>query len=93
MKSSAIEGRFAAWLPRIVFLLCLLQPVLDVLSFWLDELGLSNALTTVLRFAMLAAVVLLGFVLSRRKRYYFALAAVLALLTAGHVAACTSWLP
>lgn len=91
MKSSAMKGRCTAWLPRIVFLLCLLQPVLDVLSFWLDELGLSNALTTVLRFAMLAAVVLLGFALSRQKRYYFALAAVLALLTAGHVAACSQW--
>ena len=59
MKFTAIRTRLAALLPKIMLFLCLLQPFLDVLSFWQDELGLSNGLTTLLRFAMLAAVMLL----------------------------------
>lgn len=84
MKRSVWIGR----LPMLMLILCVLQPLLDVLSYWLDATGAGNALTTLLRFAMLAAIVLLGFALSERKRYYFAMAAVLLLLTAGHMAAC-----
>ncbi|MBP3633481.1 MAG: O-antigen ligase family protein [Oscillospiraceae bacterium] len=78
-------------MPKFILILCVLQPVLDVASFWLDALQLSNAPTTALRFAMLAVVVLLGFVLSERKGYYVILAAVLGLLTAGHILACAQW--
>lgn len=91
MKKSELRHRLVAWLPEIMLILCLLQPVLDVLSFWQDELGLSNALTTALRFAMLAAVMLMGFFLSQRKRYYVALAGILGFLTVGHVLACMQW--
>ena len=91
MNFTAIRTRLRAFLPQIMLVLCLIQPFLDILSFWQDELGLSNGLTTVLRFAMLALVMLLGFILSERKRYYFALAGILALLAAGHVAACLQW--
>ncbi len=72
----------------LLFSYMLLQPVLDVLSYWLDATGTGNALTTLLRFALLALVMLLGFVLSERKRYYFLLAGILLLLTAGHIWAC-----
>ena len=74
MKLTDFQDRLVRWLPRIMLVLCLLQPCLDVLSYWQDALGMSNGLTTVLRFAMLAAVVLLGFVLSERRRYYVGLA-------------------
>lgn len=84
MKRSDLVRR----LPLLMLILCVLQPCLDVLSYWLDATGAGNAITTMLRFAMLAAIVLLGFALSRRKRYYFGLAAILAVLTAGHMAAC-----
>lgn len=91
MKLSDFQDRLVRWLPRIMLLLCLLQPCLDVLSYWQDALGMSNGLTTVLRFAMLAAVVLLGFALSERRRYYVGLAGLLLILTAGHVLACSQW--
>lgn len=78
----------AKHLPTLMLLLCVVQPLLDVLSYWLDATGAGNAVTTLLRFAMLAAIVLLGFVLSDRKRYYFGMAAILLMLTAGHMAAC-----
>ena len=72
----------------LLFSYMLLQPLLDVLSYWLDATGTGNALTTLLRFGLLAMIMAVGFLLSDRKRYYFALAAVLLLLTAGHVWAC-----
>ena len=75
-------------LPLLMLILCILQPCLDVLSYWLDATGAGNALTTLLRFAMLAIIVLLGFLLSEKKGYYLGLAALLAALTAGHMAAC-----
>ena len=43
----------------------------------------------ILRMLLLGATLLLGFLLSDRKRYYFLTAAVLAALTAGHIYACS----
>lgn len=73
------------FLPTFIFILCLLQPCLDVLSYFLEEGGHGNALSSALRLLMLAVVLLAGFVLSEKKGYYFILAGVLAVLTAGHV--------
>ena len=75
-------------LPKFVFLLLLAQPLMDVLSFWLQELGRSNAPTLLLRFGILGLTMLLGFVLSDRKKLYFAAAGVCLLVGAGHVLAC-----
>ncbi len=72
-----------------LFFYMLLQPLMDVLSYWLDATGTGNALTTLLRFGFLAVIMVIGFLLSEKKRYYFALAAVLLLLTAGHIWACS----
>lgn len=47
----------------------LLQPLLDVLSYFMNEYG-STVVTTTLRMILLVAVSLLGFALSRRKRAY-----------------------
>ena len=67
--------------------LILLQPVLDILSFWQDQAQLGNALTLALRCAMLAAVAAAGFILSDRKQLYLLLAAVLAVFALCHAAA------
>lgn len=75
-------------LPLFVFLFCLIQPLLDIAGFWQSRLGVGNAVTMALRMVLLAGSVLLGFLLSDRKRYYFITAAVLLLLTAGHIVAC-----
>lgn len=81
-------SRLRAMLPAIVLILCLIQPCMDVLSFWLDRAGISNTLTLLLRFGLLFFTVLLGFILSRRKRYYFLLAGILGLYTLCHVVFC-----
>ena len=91
MNRSNLQCGLSAYLPKFMFILCIIQPLLDAASFWLERLGLSNAPTTALRFAMLALVVVIGFVLSERKRYYIGLAAILAALTAGHILACAQW--
>ena len=91
MKVSKLQTALAACLPKIMLILCIIQPLLDVASFWLDRLCLSNGPTTALRFIMLVVVILVGFILSERKRYYFILAGILAALTAAHIAACAQW--
>ena len=56
-------------LSLLVFILIVMQPLLDVLSFFLGEMG-SNALSTLLRFGLLAVVALLGFFVSGKKLLY-----------------------
>ncbi len=85
--SKTVKEALSCRLPALVFALIAVQPLLDVLSFFLGELG-SNALSTLLRFALMAAVGLLGFFTSDRKRLYvlfYALAGVFWLI---HMANC-----
>lgn len=72
-------------LPLIVLVFVAVQPLLDVLSYFLSEMG-SNAFSTVLRFGMLVAVALFGFLLSHKKLHYIVLYSVIALFWAVHVA-------
>ncbi len=88
-KGKAISDRIRGKLPLLVFVLCVIQPLLDAAGYWQQYFGVSNAVTMALRMLLLGGTVLLGFVLSDRKRYYFLTAAVLAALTAGHIFACT----
>ena len=76
-------------LPKIIFFLIVLQPLLDILSFWTDRLSMGNTLTLALRFLVLAGFGLFGFLLSKRKRAYLVLFAVYLILLAGHVYACS----
>ena len=59
----AIDGK----LHWIVGAVIVIQPALDVLSYFLGELG-NNSFSTALRFLLLMAVALLGFVVSDKKR-------------------------
>ncbi len=78
----------ARQLPRLVFFLCVLQPLLDVVSYWVYYFEIPNTLTLLLRLVMLAIIILTGFILSQKKTIYYILAGCLALLTLGHVWAC-----
>ena len=84
MMKNRLNGR----LPSIVVLLFAMQPVMDVVSFWLEELGRSTTITLLLRMGVLAVTVLLAFFLSDRKRVYVLAAAVCGALFAAHVFAC-----
>lgn len=74
-------------LSLLVFILIVMQPLLDVLSFFLGEMG-SNALSTLLRFGLLAAVALLGFIVSGKKRLYIVFYAAAGVFWLLHMANC-----
>lgn len=74
-------------LSRLVFVLLVIQPVMDVFSYFMTELG-SSMVSTLLRFCMLGAVALLGFLTTERKRAYLVLYGIMALYWVLHVANC-----
>lgn len=74
-------------LSGILLGLMVIQPLLDVLSFFVDKLGLT-AVTTLLRFGMLALVALLGFLITDRKRLYLILYSIIAVFWAAHMLNC-----
>lgn len=78
------------YLPQIIVLLFAIQPLMDVLSFWLDKMGNGNFVSLLLRFAFLAGTVSLGFWLSRNKKVYILLGAVIVLFAGLHIWACAS---
>lgn len=80
-----LREQLTAKLPVYVFFLFVLQPVMDVLSYWIGELGWRNWPTLVLRFGLLALTVLLGFGLSHRKRAYLIAAGIMAAIGLGHI--------
>ncbi len=75
-------------LQLFAFLLIVIQPLMDVLSFCMDAAGTGNLCTLLLRLFVLLCTVVSGFVLSRRKKAWFALFAVLLLHAAGHAVGC-----
>ncbi|MBR4656713.1 MAG: O-antigen ligase family protein [Oscillospiraceae bacterium] len=87
-EQKTLKQRMTERLPLCIFVLCLIQPILDIAGYWQQTLGVGNAVTMALRMVLLGGTVLLGFLLSDRKRVYFLTAAILCLLTAGHVFAC-----
>lgn len=74
-------------LPLFVFVLCLCQPFMDVVSYWVDELQINNAITLGMRFLMLGVVVAAGYYVSRRRRIYWIGAGILGFVTIGHILA------
>ena len=85
---SSQERGCPRWLPSALVALCAAQPLLDVLSFWTQDLAWGSKLTLALRLLLFLCVVLTGFVLSGHKRAYWITAAVCAVLYAAHVLAC-----
>ena len=77
-------------LPLLVGLLCVIQPVLDVVAYWLLALELSSLYTTALRLVLLTGTLCLGFAVTRRPRLYVVMCLVLLAYLAGHAAACLS---
>ncbi len=71
-----------------ILLLILAQPFLDVISYWLNTSGSENTLTLALRLALLLITALWGFCLAENRRPYYLTAAVLAVFTLCHIAAC-----
>lgn len=83
-----LKQSLTARLPAFLIGLFVLQPLLDVLSFWMEEWGMSGNLTLLLRLAVLAVTVLVGFTASDRKWIYWTAAGICAAFFAAHAFAC-----
>ena len=87
-EKHSLRERLAPMLPKFLMILLILQPLMDILSFWTDRLGMSNTITLLLRFAVFAVVCVLGFVTSSRKKVYGIAIAACAFLLVGHCISC-----
>lgn len=67
--------------------LMIIQPLMDVLSYFAGQYNLT-ALTTLMRFGLLALIALLGFLLTDRKRVYIISYSVVALFWLAHMLNC-----
>ena len=54
--------------PGVVFALLIIQPLLDIVSYWANRWEFTSV-TTAARFLMFAVVMLYGFMVSDRKGY------------------------
>ncbi len=88
-EKHSLRGRLAPALPTLLLIILILQPLMDILSYWTDRLGMANTITLLLRFAVFAAVCLLGFLTSSRKKVYGVAAGACAFVLIGHVIACS----
>ena len=83
-----LDEKLCKRLPLLVLILFVVQAPLDVAGYWQVQLHLSNTITLAIRMVLLGGSVLLGFLLSGRKRYYVITGAVLVVLTGLHAYAC-----
>lgn len=66
-------------------LLMIIQPIMDIISFWFERFGLSGNITLVLRLGVLGFSLLIAFIITDRKWIYWSACAVVVLFYAGHV--------
>ena len=81
MAERTLKGRMTSMTGEFMAVILLLQPLLDVLSFFLRDTG-AAAVTTGLRLGMLVIVSLYGFMISDKKQLY----------AAGYAVAAGFWL-
>ena len=90
-KSAASKtADIRSYVPQIILLIFMFQPLIDVCSFWLNEIGHGNSISLLLRFAFLGGTVLFCFCISRNKKIYLLLAGVIILFAGAHVWGCAS---
>ncbi len=75
------------YVPGAVFALLVIQPLLDIISYWANEWEWT-ALTTAFRMLMFVAVMLYAFIVSDKKWVYFAAAGVLGVYWVLHAVGC-----
>ena len=86
-ENKNIMSFFEKKLPSFVFILLIIQPLLDAVSYWADLYSLTT-FTTVIRFFMLVGVTLYAFCLSDKKSVYFIFAGILAVYWIIHMIIC-----
>ncbi len=66
-------------------LLMIIQPIMDIISFWFEHFGISGSITLVLRLGVLGFSLLFAFIITDRKWIYWTVCAVVVIFYAGHV--------
>lgn len=77
------------WLYKAVLFLFVIQPVLDVISYWLDVLKADNTVTLALRFVLLVTVIAIAWAISSNKKTYIATTLIAIFMIAAHIIACS----
>ncbi len=88
--SERLKNFITSHLSEITLALIVVQPVLDVISYWLAFFGIPNSPTLILRLLLLAGTFFCGFCVSSRKRIYFYFTIIAVLIAAGHIIASVS---
>ncbi len=88
MKKSDIIEVLIRKLPAAVFLLVIVQPLLDVAGYWQNYLGVTNTATLVVRMIVFAGTSAAGFFLAEDRRPYIILCSVFILHTVLHCLTC-----
>ena len=68
----------------IAAVLIIIQPVMDVASYWLTFAGVSNTVTLLIRMLVFAFALITAFSVSNRKVIYYSAVSVALLLYLGH---------
>ena len=69
-------------------ILCLAQPILDVLSYWLGKIPHGNTISLGLRMVILALTILYAWIISVNKKPYIIVISVLSVFWLCHVVTC-----
>lgn len=80
-----MQGYKKEWISRLLFLLFAMQPLLDVLSYWMQRVPSGSYLTLGLRFSILLFLCALGFLHTTRRRLYCTAAAGFAIFYLLHL--------
>lgn len=79
-----IRKKLSKYISIFVMVLIILQPMLDVLSYWLTKAN-NTSITTLLRIVMLGVIVLYSFIVTDNKKFYFMFYGIIALYWLGHM--------
>lgn len=90
-SATDLRNKVISHLPAFVLALFVIQPLMDVLSFWMGKYEMSNTLTLLLRMGVLGLTVLAGFWLSNRKWVYWTAAGIVGAVALGHVFTCVEF--
>lgn len=87
MRENTIKGRLSEFSAEIMAAILIIQPFLDVLSYFMQKTNM-NYLTTGLRMVLLVVVSIYGFIISDRKKSYALIYMVMAAFWIIHAANC-----
>jgi len=87
MRDNTIKGRLSEYSAEIMAAILIIQPLLDVLSYFMQKTGMT-AFTTGLRMVLLIVVSIYGFIIFDRKKSYALIYMVIVAFWIIHAANC-----